>query len=392
MDGIARMDRLEAKDYDREIGRRLRVAREAARMSQVMAASAVGIAATTLVTIEQGDREVRTVDLLALAKLYGHSGHAILRREAVHVDMVLLLREAGAVANGHGETAARLLSDLASAEVELENSLGLNRTIDYPPECPLLPGSPRQQAEDNAEALRGWLGLAPGPVVDIMALLEEELGLRVYSRPIHRSILGIFVWHEALGACMLSNSRHPPKRCKFAAAQALGHFMSMRGAPLVLVAEQQLNTQLERYVTSFASAFLMPREAVQQRFVDVASGKRHFTLRHVIALADMFDVSREAMVRRFEELEIARVGTWEGFNRDSEFIDQQTQSVRGEITSSPPAPRDRCTLPARLTRLAHEAWELDLYSEGQLSRLLRIHRRELRVALYEVYDAANLIR
>ena len=65
---------------DREIGRRLRISRQVARLRQADAAGAIGVARTTLVAIEQGRRRIRTQELQELAFLYGTSANAILRR------------------------------------------------------------------------------------------------------------------------------------------------------------------------------------------------------------------------------------------------------------------------------------------------------------------------
>ena len=71
-----------------EVGRRLRIARETAGMTQSDAAANINVAHTTLVAIEKGQRAVRTAALLSLARLYGTSVNSLLRHESVHVDLV----------------------------------------------------------------------------------------------------------------------------------------------------------------------------------------------------------------------------------------------------------------------------------------------------------------
>ena len=71
-----------------DLGERLRLARDAANLTQKQAADAITIARTTLVAIEQGQRRVRMDELLQLAKLYRASVNALLRSESVHVDLV----------------------------------------------------------------------------------------------------------------------------------------------------------------------------------------------------------------------------------------------------------------------------------------------------------------
>src|ERR1700722_14103963 len=71
-----------------EIGRRLRIARENAGIRQDDAAQFIKISRPTLVSIEKGTRRVRIQEVQDLARHYGVSVNALLRREAVHTDLV----------------------------------------------------------------------------------------------------------------------------------------------------------------------------------------------------------------------------------------------------------------------------------------------------------------
>src|SRR3954452_9397048 len=76
-----------------QIGERLRIDRDAAGVTQAAAASAIGAARTTIVAIEQGLRRIKIDELQKLARLYATSANALLRREAVHVDLVPRFRK-----------------------------------------------------------------------------------------------------------------------------------------------------------------------------------------------------------------------------------------------------------------------------------------------------------
>ena len=164
-----------------DVGARLRGAREATGLTQTDAAAELRVARTTLVAMEQGRRRVRTEELQHLARLYGTSVNAVLRREAVHVDLVPRFRKLSTANDESAERAARLMTDLVRAEVELENLLGVTRTRNHPLTRPLLPGDVRLQAENDATELRQWLGLGLAPVRDVMSLLELDLGVRLYA-------------------------------------------------------------------------------------------------------------------------------------------------------------------------------------------------------------------
>ena len=107
-----------------EVGERLRIAREAARMTIRVAAATANMARTTLVAIEQGQRKIRMDELICLAKWYDTSVNALLRQEAIYIDLTSKFRKLARPADSSIEAAAQLLSDLARAEAELEGLLG----------------------------------------------------------------------------------------------------------------------------------------------------------------------------------------------------------------------------------------------------------------------------
>ena len=63
-----------------EVGERLRIAREKANLTQEDAAKAIDVARTTLIAIEKGQRRARIGEVQKLAKAYGTSVNALLRR------------------------------------------------------------------------------------------------------------------------------------------------------------------------------------------------------------------------------------------------------------------------------------------------------------------------
>lgn len=366
-----------------EVGERLRLAREAAGLKQAEAAEAIGVARTTLVAIEKGQRKVRMHELQQLAKLYGTTINGLLRQESVHVDLMPRFRKMSDGADDTAAAAVQLMSSLAKAEVELENLLGIKRARNYPPERPILPGDVRAQAEQDAQELRQRLGLGVSPISDIVTLLEMELGVRVYVRRIDGRISGLFAYDEALGACMLLNANHPRDRRAQTAAHECGHFISTRRQPEVLHFNEVENSREERYANAFGRALMTPARGVMQKFQEVTAGSDRLTRRHVIVLSHFFHVSREAMVRRLEELRLVRSGTWDWFVANGNITDEQERQVLGDLQVPDlyKAEADRPTT-LRLNMLAGEAHRQGLMSEGQLARLLHLDRIEVR----EIFD------
>lgn len=365
-----------------EMGERLRVAREAANVTQAAAAAAANLARTTLVAIEKGQRRIRIDELQRLAQCYGTSVNALFRHEAVQVDLLPKFRRLPDGTDTRVTDAAQLLAELTRAEVELEDLLGVHHARNDPPHRPILPGDVRAQAEQDALEVRHWLGLGLAPVSDMISLLELQLGVRVFIRQLDPRISGLFAYDDAVGACMLLNANHRRERRVQTAAHELGHLVSTRGDPEVLLEGSPENSREERYAAAFGRAFLTPRRAVSQKFQELTAGGSRLTRRHVILLAHLFGVSREAMVRRLEELGLAKSGTWDWFQDRGGITDQQARDVLGDAAVPDNRQQAERAASARLGLMAAEAWRQELLSEGQLARLLHLDR----VALRELLD------
>lgn len=365
-----------------DVGRRLRIAREAAGMTQAHVAANINAARTTLVAIEKGQRALRFAELRRLARLYGTSVNALLRRESVYIDLVPRFRKLPGSEDVSSDEACRLLAELVRAEVELENLLGITHPRNYPPERVLLPGDVCTQAENDATELRHRLGLGLAPVRDLMSLLELDLGIRVYVRPLAPQVSGLFAFDEHVGACMLLNASHQLGRRVQTAAHELGHLVSNRRSPDVQYRDGGENSREERYANAFGRAFLIPVRTVMQRFREVTQGASQLTRRHVILLAYTFGVSREALVRRLEELGLTKPGTWDWFQANGKITNEQAEQVLGNLMDSDRGPIDsKRPTTLRLSLLAAEAWRQELLSEGQLARLLNLGRVQLREIL-----------
>lgn len=370
-----------------EVGERLRVARETARVTQSAAAEHLGVARTTVIAIEKGQRRVRLDELQQFASLYKSSVNGLLREEAAFIEMMPRFRKLAGQTEREIEDAAQLLNALVRAEVELENLLGVRRVHTYPPERPLLPGDVRLQAEQDAAELRQWLGLGTAPIQDIAALLEFQLGIRVFSRRLPSKISGLYAYDDIAGACMLINASHPKYRRTQTGAHETGHFTSTRRNPDVLDDDSPEGAREERYANAFARAFLTPARSVVQKFGEITAGSPRLTRRHVIVLSHIFGVSREAMVRRLEELGSTKPGTWDWFQANGGISDEQAIQVLGEqfVHDAEKSDANR-PVSLRLSMLADQVWRQGLLSEGQLSRLLSLDLVETR----ELLDSFNI--
>jgi Zn-dependent peptidase ImmA (M78 family) len=313
-----------------------------------------------------------------MAEVYDVSVNALLRSSSVAVDLVPRFRALAGGSAQAADEAALLLNDLAAAEVELERLLGAPLQPNYPPERRLGPGDIREQAEDAALEMRQRLGLGLGAINDLVGVLESDVGARIFVRALPTStISGLFIYDEGIGACILLNKKHPRERRTMTAAHEFGHLLSTRRQPDIVNAGQTAQSREERFATIFAAALLMPAASIRRRFEDLRRDAGRFSPRHLIVLAQQFNVSEEALCRRLQELGLLPDGTWDSL-RDRGFSGDLVRQVLGDKAQEP-----EVTLPPRLWLLASEAYRQDLLTEGQLARMLRLDRVQVRA----IFDA-----
>ena len=368
------------------MGERLRAARSGVNMTQDAAAASLGMARTTLVAIEKGQRRVKPDETLALARLYGVSVGKLMSPDAIHVDLAATFRRTGGRDSSEAVTRALALLDrLVSGAVQLERLLGREARTDYPPPVRIVPQRVAQQADDAAERLRARLGLGLGPVPDLIGGLVLDLGLRFFVRPLRQQISGLFAYDPAVGACMLLNADHHRSRRVQTAAQGAGRFAADRAHAEVLEREGVPLTVEERFAKRFGSALLMPASGVRARFERIIGSEDRFGVRELILLAHQFGVGTEAMSCRLEDLSLLPQGSWAATRSRGSAGGFERDAV-GEAGTPPPA------VSPRLAYLASSALERELLSEGQVCDLLAIDRLELREALrpFEAEEVASL--
>ncbi len=378
-------------DIDRRaLGRRLQEARKARRFTQQEAAEHLGVARTSLVAIEKGERRLTPRELIDLAGYYGRSvSDFVTPRTVHHQDFVPQFRAAlrrEAATDDAFEFSAGELQALAEDYLELESLCRMPMPHSYPSQYDISDVSPEQAAEEVAATERNRLGVGDGPLSSLRERLENDVGLRVFYFEMPSRISGIFAFTEALGGCIGVNSKHPRDRRNWGLAHEYGHFLTSRfQAEVTFVIESKRVSARERFADSFAKCFLMPAPGLNRRFSDLnRSSESGITLAHILTLANLYQVSVQSLILRLEELRRLPTGTWERLVVEG-FKVREAQQLLG-IDANPPI---RDTLPLRYKTLAVYAFNEGLLSEGQLARMLRTDRVSARVLVEDVTHRIN---
>lgn len=360
------------------LGSRLQDARRSAGLTQEDAAKALGMARTTIVAIEKGERRVSPHELIEFAKNYRRPVSDLVGRPVVSESFVPQFRAVPGRIESDTEIdpLAAELQSLAEDYVALERIRSMPLSLNYPNEYDTSGGTPEQVAEDVATAERNRLGMGDGPIGNLRERLASDVGIRIFFFEMPSRIAGLFAYNELLGACIGINSKHPRDRRNWSLAHEYGHFLMTRYQPEVTVLTVAgRSNKKERLADSFARHFLMPASGLNRRFTEFhRSSEGGITLAHVCTLANLYQVSVQALILRLEELRRLPTGTWERL-KDEGFKVQHAQALLG-IDANPSLTE---TLPQRYVDLAIAAFQTGQISEGQLAKYLRtdrLHARE----------------
>jgi Zn-dependent peptidase ImmA (M78 family)/DNA-binding XRE family transcriptional regulator len=369
----------------RLLGARLQDARRARGLTQQAVADLLGIARTTLVAIEKGERRVLPGELIRLAEIYSRPVSEFVSRPVLVEGFVPQFRASWKDVfeeDPELEKSAGELQRLAEDYLELERLCDMPLVRAYPPQYEVSGASAEQVAEEIAAAERNRLGIGDGPVSNLRDRLENDIGLRIFYFPMASKIAGLFAYNEVLGGCIGINSAHPRDRRHWSLAHECGHFLTGRyQSEITFLSEKKRASLRERIADSFAKYFLMPASGLNRRFTEThRTSERGITLAHVCTLADLYQVSVQAMVLRLEELRRLPSGTWERLEAGG-FKVRSAQQLLGIDANTP----IQHLLPQRYVNLAILAYRQDKLSEGQLARFLRMDR----IAAREQLDNAT---
>lgn len=362
----------------RELGARLREARKAAGFTQEIAADELGVARTTLLAIEKGERRIQPPELVRLAGLYRRSVNELLRPGKPASPFAVQLR--ATLMNDEAVATAILAPTLTFQQLcedyfELERLCNAPLQKNYPSER-VFPGtSPEAGGEDLAVRERLRLGLGDGPIPNLRLLLEQDVGLRVFYLELPSDIAAMFSYDPQLGGCVAVNARHPYERRRQSLAHEYAHFLTSRHrAEVTILQRYRRRPDHERLANAFARSFLMPADGVTRRVNEAKAAKGgRFTYADICTLAYYYGASIEAFTKRLEDLKLVSGGAWQRL-KSSNFKASEARALLG--IAAPPAIDD--LLPPRYRFLALDGYRDGKLTESQLANFLRVDRMEAR--------------
>jgi len=384
-----------------ELARRLRAAREARHLTQEDVAGHLGASRSTVAQMELGKRAVSSLELDALAYLYGRDVRELLAEEFREEDgLFALFRLHPEVSKDENfQTALRQTMALGREITNLERLLKIERDRPplpvYPVRPPQTRGEAVQQGEQAAEDERRRLELGNAPLPDLAQLLESQ-GVRTAQLPLPDDVSGLTLFDPEIGPFVVINNRapgHSRLRCRFSYAHEYCHVLFDRQQKAAISRTSQNTNLLEVRANAFAAAFLMPAKGVQEFVHRLGKGRpsrvqtevfneeealrvearpqpgsQAIQMHDAVLLADYFGVSRLAALYRLKNLDVLS-------QRELEALKQQEEEGEGRKLATllglakPDDEASRAEFRHRFLALAVEAFRRDEITRSKLREL-----------------------
>jgi Zn-dependent peptidase ImmA (M78 family)/DNA-binding XRE family transcriptional regulator len=253
-----------------ELGRRLKVAREAVGLSQEDVATQIGISRGALAQFEAGVKAPNSLHLVRLAEIYRRELSELLAEqfdEAARDPLTALFRADVQLA-GDRERASAVAecAKLCREYTNLETLLGIDQDRVYDVNYNTPPMRTRwdaiRQGERLAELERARLKLGEDPLTNLVELLEAQ-GVRFIELSLFESISGLFLSDSRYGQSIIVNDDHPPRRRVFSCAHEYCHVLVDRDRGGLVSRAENREELPEVRANAFAAAFLMPEGGVR---------------------------------------------------------------------------------------------------------------------------------
>lgn len=368
-------------DQRKLLASRIRSARERLQISQQELAERAKLPAPqTVSSIENGDRDVKAVELVRIANALHTSVMDLLAGS--QQEPRILWRKAPADEKLRLEAEARIWKRCREYQLA-EQWAGIARPTslpDYPAPRSL---EDRTYAENVAAEVRRELDLGGYPGLSLTGVLEESAGIKIlYERGFAGSAA---CSRDDTEAVIVVNSSEPPTRRNFSIAHDLFHVATWNSIPAEEIAKSKTKLKsVETLANRFAGALLVPEESLRRRLGSRLEGRslRRIEPADLAELAGEFRVSVDALVWRLKDL------GWINKQQADALIANKSFHV---LSEEPPWEHEMpVPMEDRFLRLLLVAYAKGNVSAGRISEMTGRSLFEVRKMLSAMTDEAEV--
>jgi Zn-dependent peptidase ImmA (M78 family)/transcriptional regulator with XRE-family HTH domain len=358
-------------DSSRTIGQAVQQLRKRYRLTQSELARRIGLEHGQIVSqIEKGQRQLKASEVTRLGEVLHVSANDLLMGRVPPTGPLVLWRGVEANSN-HAEEEGRFLQ--RCRRYAFLEELGDEPVGPRLPQYPIQLGSARfEDVGDLANEIRRGLDLGALPGSGLRKNLERRWRLKLFADILQEGSGA--TTRGAFGEALLENAAEPPSRRVFSLAHELFHLLTWESiASREGELSEEENRRNEQLANAFASALLIPEEAVTSWL-----GQRPVErLVDLLPLATELSVSLPALLWRMVNLQ--RIDR----DRVRQYLESDEPRGFTDAGWSPPKKLNQ-PLPKRYVALAFAAYVRGKLSIGKLAELLEttVGRLEQRLDAY----------
>lgn len=322
-----------------ELARRLREAREAAGFSQEQVAKALHLVRPTIAQIEAGKRKVSSIELAALARLYGRPLQSFFEEPFEEDGVSFILRSIPEIkTNPEIQKALSRGMEIISSILDLENKLSLARMSGVPATSYSKKIQTKweaiQHGQEVAAQERGRLNLGMAPVPDPAAILDRQ-GILILGLELPAGISG-FTFRSGQAAVCAVNTTEPRVRQRYSLVHEYCHILcDINEVPAIITRVEGEKDLREVRADVFAANFLMPEEAIKDFLLSRGKGTSSRVQATLMVKEKLlgYEARRSEQARKTNYIDVVQLANYFGVSvesiiwrlRNLNFINEQEQ-------------------------------------------------------------------
>ncbi len=266
----------DAKIDQKEMGSRIRQAREACGLTQEQVAGHLGLKRPVVSLIESGERAVSLAELEKLSYFFGRRPYDLMGEGFVSRSPIgdLLKAHLGGGAENEVSRAIRRAMQVGHELANLEEKLG-KATPGVPKfelGAPVTRFEAIKQGREVAELERRRLGLGDLSVPELAEVLEAQ-GVKVGFVELPDEVLEITLQPREEGSFIFADASRSLARVRFSLAHGLGHVLMDGQIEGTVCRAADREKLIEIRANAFAAAFLMPEGGLRAFLGGIGKGQ-----------------------------------------------------------------------------------------------------------------------
>lgn len=356
-----------------DIGKRLKLAREAIGYTLRKASEETGIGESSISEFENSKREPKFSQLSKLAETYRRSMEFFFADEP-HIEGLMLWRKEPTTAEEKKEVEAKL-RQLCEQYHNLEVLMSEVKNVQFPPVTVKREEFDYAKASRLAKEFQREFLLGDIPSASLKQILEERFYVKIFHLAISGSAISML--SESFGPAILLNRESKLWRRNFDLAHELFHLLTWRVFRLPQPQSDGPSEYEEKLASAFASRLLLPTDIVKDKIEAATNEEGQIGFEALDEIAREFGVSLEALLWRMLYL----------YNKSAEDVEKYIEQARTLRVNRPPRRSDEPDeLPERYCSLAIRALNEGKLSLMQFAKYMGISYRKAQEYLTEDED------